>query len=556
MALLALLTANPLGAATNDRVVLTPYFYWYDSFSGAHLVDSDGSDALTDHPPTLTGFSYRSRAWHRGQLEDMMTAGIDVLLPVYWGEPSQRLPGQPVAAQPWSYSGLPPLVAAREELLSQGKQPPYIGLFYDTSTLMFNAAGERIDLTTPHGREWFYESVRDYFSLIPPKHWAMIGGQPVVFLYSASFAAAHDQSCIDYLAEAFARDFGGRTPFVVREVSWQVSTANVYAWGGALGLKNPGVASLGPGYDHSAVPGRTPLIVPRENGAFFERNWLRFLRRPSRLVMIETWNEFHEGTDIAHSREYGEQYLALNRQYVDLFRQGFVPPPEIGPFTGAHLVSIELAATNRPSGLTQFEGADGTTAPATLAGRECRILTPTPYAGHYLYARLDESFKWTDAMDLVLVADYFDAAAGTLQVEYDGSDLGAPFQGAYTLATPTVALTGSQTWETASFRLPRARLLNRQNGGADLRLNSSILGLGLSRVQIVRPGLTVDRTQPGPALNLVIWGEPGASYALQTSPDLLQWREISRVRLTGVSSDFTDQATGNDGTRYYRSVPP
>ena len=155
-------------------------------------------------------------------------------------------------------------------------------------------------------------------------------------------------------------------------------------------------------------------------------------------------------------------------------------------------------------------------------------------------------------MDLVLVADYFDAAAGTLQVEFDGSDPGAPFQGAYTLATPPVALTGSQTWKTASFRLPRARLLNRENGGADFRLNSSILGLGLNRVQIVRPGVTVDRTKPGPAMNLVIWGEPGASYALQTSPDLLQWREISSLRLEGVSNDFTDQATGTEQTRYYR----
>ncbi|MCC6233622.1 MAG: hypothetical protein IT580_13315, partial [Verrucomicrobiales bacterium] len=49
--------------SARDRLVLTPYFYWYDSFSGAHLRNADGSDALTDHPPSLTGFSYRSSAW-------------------------------------------------------------------------------------------------------------------------------------------------------------------------------------------------------------------------------------------------------------------------------------------------------------------------------------------------------------------------------------------------------------------------------------------------------------------------------------------------------------
>ena len=63
---------------TNDRVVLTPYFYWYDAYSQAHLINGDGSDALTDHPPTLTGFSYLSRAWHKTQLTDMIDAGIDL----------------------------------------------------------------------------------------------------------------------------------------------------------------------------------------------------------------------------------------------------------------------------------------------------------------------------------------------------------------------------------------------------------------------------------------------------------------------------------------------
>src|SRR5262245_20151581 len=39
---------------STDRVVLTPYFYWYDVYSGAHIIDFDGTDALTDHPATLT----------------------------------------------------------------------------------------------------------------------------------------------------------------------------------------------------------------------------------------------------------------------------------------------------------------------------------------------------------------------------------------------------------------------------------------------------------------------------------------------------------------------
>ncbi len=59
----------------------------------------------------------------------MIAAGIDVVLPVYWGEPSQRLPGKPALEQPWSYAGVVRLLEAREALLAAGQKPPAIGLF-------------------------------------------------------------------------------------------------------------------------------------------------------------------------------------------------------------------------------------------------------------------------------------------------------------------------------------------------------------------------------------------------------------------------------------------
>ena len=98
----------------------------------------------------------------------------------------------------WSYEGLPPLVQAREELVREGKVPPRIGLFYDTSTLRYGAWNYHADLTTDYGRQWFYATVRDFFSMIPPKHWAMIDDRPIMLLYSASFVSKHDQSVIEF----------------------------------------------------------------------------------------------------------------------------------------------------------------------------------------------------------------------------------------------------------------------------------------------------------------------------------------------------------------------
>jgi hypothetical protein len=51
----------------------------------------------------------------------------------------------------------------------------------------------------------------------------------------------------------------------------------------------------------------TPSIAKRDGGKFYENNWLKFLDQPSNFVMIETWSEFHEGTEICETKEYGRQ---------------------------------------------------------------------------------------------------------------------------------------------------------------------------------------------------------------------------------------------------------
>jgi hypothetical protein len=452
--------------AAADRIVGTYYFYWYDVYSKGHIIDGDGTDALTDHPASLEDFSYTSVRWHKKELSDMIAAGIDVVLPVFWGAPSEQATN---AGLQWSYAGLPPLVQAREELLREGKAPPRIGLFYDTSTLQYNQWHQHIDLTTDYGKRWFYATVRDFFSMIPPKHWAMIDGKSIVLLYAAAFAKNHDQGFIDYTRQQFARDFGGRLPYIGAEVSWRVKADNKVAWGGALGLRNPGIAALGPGYDHSAVPGRTPLIVDRLGGKFYETNWIKFLRRPSNFVMLETWNEFHEGTDVCESKEFGRQYLDLTRKYADLFKRGWAPPWPAGKYSAAQAVSITLGNQDQSDGLVRIGNDDGVTVPAVAGARACRALQTGVRKHGYVYFIADDSFKRA-TRNLKLEMEYFDAAPGTLGVEFDGSDPEAPFNGAYTPSRQTVKLAGSKTWKTAEFQLTQARLLNSQNRNADLRL--------------------------------------------------------------------------------------
>ena len=96
----------------------------------------------------------------------MEEAGLDVALPVFRGAPSEHQPG---AGLYWSFEGLKPMVQAREELVREGRHPPAIGLFYDTSTLDNNSWNEHVDLITDYGRRWFYATVRDFFPASRPR---------------------------------------------------------------------------------------------------------------------------------------------------------------------------------------------------------------------------------------------------------------------------------------------------------------------------------------------------------------------------------------------------
>lgn len=467
---------------SGQRIVGAYYFYWYDAASGTHVINRGyGTDALTDHPPTLDGFSWKSVAWHKKQLMDMETAGIDVALMVFWGAPSEHQPGSEFY---WSYDGLKPLVQARDELRREGRHPPRIGLFYDTSTLANNTWGEHIDLTTDYGRRWFYATVRDFFSCVPARDWAMIDDKPIVLLYSADFAANYDQSFIDYTKTAFGADFSGRAPYIAPQNSWRVKADGDCAWGGALGLKRAGICDLGPGYDHSAVPGRKPLVVKRDGGKFYEANWLKFLRHPTDFVMLETWSEFHEGTEICESKEYGRQYIDLTRKYTRLFKQGWRPPPATGRFNNAPRADIALGPRNHEEGLRLIEFEDGLTRPVTV--QDSTAIELASPESRYIYFAADDSFKWADTMHAKLQVEYFDAGRGNLSAEFDGSDRNAPFDGAYTPVRKAVPMTNARQWKTAEFDLRGARFLNSENGQADFRLD--ILGpdICIRRVALIR----------------------------------------------------------------------
>jgi hypothetical protein len=465
---------------SKSPLVATTYFYWYDAQSKAHVVNRDGSDALTDHPATLAGFSYKSVDWHAQQLADMVTAGIDVLLPVYWGTP--------LGDQSWSDEGLPKLVAARERLLAQSNTPPAIGMFYDTSTLRQNKGGYHIDLTTPAGRLWFYGTIRNFFSQIPPQHRARIDGKPLVFLYASAFAHRVDEQLFPAVRAMFRRDFGTDL-FLVKMQDWPGAADSEYQWGAALKPQLLDTAALGPGYDHSAVPGRAPLIRKREDGQFYQRGWQRLLTQAPEsrpwLLHVETWNEFHEGTEICQSREYGRQYLELTRKYVDQFhaRQKF-DRTTLGPAR-----QVAAASPGRSEGLAIASppGGDGPVVEKTVQGRLAWTTTQSEHSptARYVYFEVEGTFLFDTGDSVEVTVAYLDEGPAEFQVQYDSSDPKLHGLSQQFRPGPRQPILGTGQWKQSQFILPYVRFAGRSNG-ADFRLATAGKDLVISSVSMRR----------------------------------------------------------------------
>ena len=475
-------------------IVGTTYFYWYDIDTKSHIIDGDGTDALTTHPADTETISYKRAAWHKQQLIDMIDAGIDFLMPVYWGVPGKY--------DGWSFAGLPPLVEAHSRLQAEGQKPPAIGLFYDTSILKYNSfkkdgGSYHVDLTTDFGKEWFYTAIRDFYSFIPPAKWARVDGEPIIFFYASAFAKAQDPTQFDYVKQRFKADFGVE-PFLVKSSGWKGTADAIYSWGGAVSgpLIYRHTAALGPGYDHSAVPGRQPLIVERLDGQTYIDRWLQLLALPAEsrpwIVHVETWNEWHEGTDIAHSLEYGRSYIVLTRLFADMWRAKTVLKIASG-YADADSVKW---TPGKAEGLNiRPSGGDGVWKKITNPDGEAVISAASPHSSRYLYFDADGAFAYGLFDQTVAVTvTYRDAGCSAFCLEYDNTDPAKGLmEGAFRKAG-NVTIENTGQWKTARFTLPQCRFMNRCND-ADFRI--AVLGdkmeLAVKKVAVKRTAITGEK---------------------------------------------------------------
>jgi hypothetical protein len=99
---------------------------------------------------------------------------------------------------------------------------------------------------------------------------------------------------------------------------------------GSLAAGLPGrlfAATVLPGYDdrQSRPPGR---VVERAGGALYRQYWEVARSTDPDWIVIASFNEWRDGTEIEPSEELGVEYLRLTQELAHAWRKGVPPPPE------------------------------------------------------------------------------------------------------------------------------------------------------------------------------------------------------------------------------------
>jgi Glycosyl hydrolase family 99 len=172
-----------------------------------------------------------------------------------------------------------------------------------------------------------------------------VGGRPVIFTYAATLLPAADW------VEVMARlRSSGRNPLIVGDFSrstlldafdGEYQYSNVFSSGSVLtdffrgeslrvrtfDLLRPGdrrrvwVASVTPGFDDSHLLDRkAPRIVERRNAAVYDEQWSNAIETGADWVVVTSWNEWWENTEIEPGERYGRLYLDRTRHWSEVFK--------------------------------------------------------------------------------------------------------------------------------------------------------------------------------------------------------------------------------------------
>ena len=285
---------------------------------GARFWPRGGEIAAIDQPREAPGpwYSFERVAWHRSQLAEIQRGGIDIILAHYRGDDDSR--------RTWSRAGLDRLAEALKEMRAEGRSYPLVGMMLDTAPL------RGVDLKSAEGQRLIYGMIRDFFLHLPREFWAEVGARPQegvgggvpILLGEPDGLADWNGDFLASCQRSFENDFPRGKIAWLGSSKWRTRGAEgFYAYvrlPGAAGFSQEGTggataAAISPGA--FPPPGVSSEIRLRREGRSYRSDWQRALAAAPEIVVLQSWNDFENGTDLAPSRQYGFAYVDLTRYF-------------------------------------------------------------------------------------------------------------------------------------------------------------------------------------------------------------------------------------------------
>lgn len=265
-------------------------------------------DIGATHYPASGPYDSRDLALIREQIRDAQLAGIDGFVVSWWGRESEE-------------------AQAFGALLAGARGTGFrVAPYYEAGELWVRgASGVAADL----------EALLDRHQGDPA--FLRAGDLPVVFVYAAHrlrppaweyvlrrlHAGARQAYLVtdtprpEWLARFDALHVYSPIPLLARGRD----LAAVYReWAAAArAVGRPFMPAVAPGFDDRTI--REPgTVISRADGMTYDTTWRAALAVDPAWVLIASWNEWHEGSEIEPSREHGSRYLDVTRRWANRFR--------------------------------------------------------------------------------------------------------------------------------------------------------------------------------------------------------------------------------------------
>ena len=301
-------SAARASTTTAPKLVVAAYFPWYGTPTGPtghweHWQDGNGTVFVKDHPPVF--YDSKDPNLINLQLAVANYYGIDAFAVSWWGSGSNEDQNFGLMLSTAAASNAPVKLAAQFETpgLSAGGA---VGITHQLTYLLASYSGQP---------SYLHVSGRPVVFIYNPaafttdySQWAAILATPAIAAYNAMFI-------VDSFTADAATVFDGLytfAPFGPNYPYDPVALYNKYQTASAVAKAHNRIfaPAVAPGFDDSVI--RTPsMVISRSSYQTYVGTWYVALASQADWVFIDSWNEWHEATELEPSAEYGVDYLYL-----------------------------------------------------------------------------------------------------------------------------------------------------------------------------------------------------------------------------------------------------